>query len=374
MRKKYIFPALFLLAAQNVFSQNDKVNWRLSGRMQFDAVGYISSPDTLNHRLELVDLRLGGKVNMGNWYLNVDIGFAGNKVSVKDAFLQYAQNGNYIRGGHQYVFTGIEQPNSSNDMLLNSISNMGALLDQGRKLGFTYTRAMPHYYLTAGIFMGDDIQVMSDVEQGYSTLLRAVWRPINEKERLFHIGASGYYRVPDKIEGTDVRNVSFSNRGNVRTKGPQLHQLSIDDAKNQMELSGEILGFNDRWMFQSEYYWTRVNRKAAAVAYQAHGGYVQGGYLLKGQYYGYDQVDAFPMLPTQPGSVLLVARYNQSQMNHDHSALYAGNQKDVSVGLCYTYNKQFSARLNYSYVKLDEHSTIGKEDLHLVQCRMQFRF
>ena len=374
MRNKYIYPFLLLFASQSVLAQSDKLSWRLSGRMQFDGVGYISSPDTLSHQLDMVDLRLGGKVTLGNWYLNVDVSFAGNKVSVKDAFLQYSQNSNYIRGGHQYVFTGIEQANSSNDQLLNNISNMGALLDHGRKLGFTYTRAMPHYYLTAGAFMGDDIHVKSEVKQGYSTLLRTVWRPVNQKGELIHVGASGYYRVPNELKGDQTKSVTFANRGAVRSKGPNLHYLSINDAKNQVEVSGEVLGFKDRWMFQSEYYWTRVNRDASAEAYQAHGGYVQGGYLLKGRYYGYDQVDAFPMLPTEPGSLLLIARYNQSEMNHDKSALYAGNQKDVSVGLCYTYNKHFSARLNYSYVKLDEHSTLGKDDIHVVQCRMQFRF
>ena len=374
MKSKYILPALLLASSTCAMAQTEQLNWRLSGRLQLDGVGYISSPDTMSHQMDLVDLRLGGKVTMGNWYLNIDICFSGDKVSVKDAFLQYAQNGNYFRGGHQYVYTGIEQANSSNEMLLNSISNIGALLDHGRKLGFTYTRTMPSYYLTAGAFMGDDIHVKSYIKQGYSTLLRTVWRPLNEKEQLVHVGASGYYRVPNEQKGEGVKNVTFANRGVVRAKGPELHFLSINNVKNQMEVSGELLGFKDRWMFQSEYYWTRVNREASAEAYQAHGGYVQGGYLLKGRYYGYDQVDAFPMLPTEPGSLLLIARYNQSQMNHEKSALYAGNQKDVSLGLCYTYNKQFSARLNYSYVKLDEHSTIGKENLHAIQCRIQFRF
>ena len=373
MKKIKLLPLLLLLPCQTVFGQAEKLNWRLSGRFHFDGVGYVSAPDTLSHQLDLVDVRLGGKVTMGNWYLNLDVCYSNNKVSIKDAFLQYSKNNHYFRAGHQYVFTGIDQPNSSNDMLLNATSNIGGFLDNGRRLGFTYTRAVPNYYLTAGVFMGDDIHVRSTVKQGYSAVLRTLWRPINEEYRLFHVGISGLYKVPNELKGTDYKNITFSNRGAVRSKGPELHYLAINNAKKQVQCVGEFYGFHRKWMAMGEYYWTRVNRRDA-IAYKAHGGYLEGGYLLKGKHFGYDQVDAFPMMPTDKGSVLLVARYNQSQMNDEKSGLYAGNQKDFSIGVDYFYNKHISTRLNYSYVKLDEHSTIGKEDLHVIQCRLQFRF
>lgn len=373
MKKELLITLLLFFASQPIFCQIEKLSWKLSGRFHFDGVGYISSPDTLSHQLDIVDIRLGGKVTMGNWYLNLDVAYSNNKVSIKDAFLQYAKYGNYFRAGHQYVFTGIDQPNSSNDQLFNATSNIGGLLDNGRRLGFTYTRAVPHYYVTTGFFVGDDIHTRSTVKQGYSTVMRALWRPFNEEFRLFHIGASALYKVPNQIKGTDIKNITFSNRGAVRSKGPELHFLAINNVKNQVMCVGEIYGHCGKWMALGEYYWTRVNREDA-VAYKAYGGYVQGGFLIRGEHFGYDQVDAFPMLPTDNGSLLLVARYNQSKMNDHKSGLYAGNQKDFSIGIDYFYNKHLSTRLNYSYVKLDEYSTIGKEDLHVIQCRLQFRF
>ena len=107
MKITKLLPLLLLCPCQFLFGQTDDLKWRLSGRMHFDGVSYISSPDTMCNQLDMVDLRLGGKVNLGNWYLNVDVSFSDNKVSVKDAFLQYSQFGNYFRAGHQYVFTGI---------------------------------------------------------------------------------------------------------------------------------------------------------------------------------------------------------------------------------------------------------------------------
>ena len=373
MRKRQLLPLFLLIVCQNLFSQTENLSWRLAGRLHFDGVGYISSPDTLSHQLDLIDVRLGGKISMGDWYVNIDVSYANNKVSIKDAFIQYAKNDNYFRAGHQYVFTGIDQPNSSNDMLLNATSNIGSLLDNGRRLGFTYTRAVTKYYLTAGLFVGDDIHVRSTTKQGYSTVLRSVLRPVNEEFKLFHLGVSGLYKVPNELKGTDYKNITFSNRGAVRSKGPELHYLAINNAKKQVMCVGEFYGYNEKWMVLGEYYWTRVNRREG-TAYKAHGGYIQGGYLLKGDHFGYDQVDAFPMMPTDNGSLLLVARYNQSNMNDKKSGLYAGNQKDFSIGLDYFYNKHLSTRLNYTFVKLDEHSTVGKEDLHVIQCRLQFKF
>ena len=373
MKKIKLLPLLLIIPCQALLGQTDKLNWRLGGRLHFDGAGYISSPDSLSHQLDIVDLRLGGKFTMGDWYVNIDVSYSGNKVSVKDAFVQYSKFNNYFRAGHQYVFTGIEQANSSNDLLLNAISNTGAMLDNGRRLGFTYTRALPSYYFTAGLFVGDDIHVRSTVQQGYSTVARGVWRPINKEFSLFHVGASAYYKEPNQLKGTDIKNITFSNRGVTRAKGPDFHYLSINNAKNQVQLVSELYGFQGKWMVQGEYFWSRVNR-VAMPAYKVHGGYLEAGYLIKGNHFGYDQVDAFPTLPTDRGSLLLVARYNSSHMNDHKADLYAGNQQDFSLGLDYFYNKYLSTRLNYSYVKLDKYSTFGKQDIHVIQCRLQFRF
>lgn len=222
MKKLFILPFILVLSTQFSWGQSEKLNWRLAGRFHFDGVGYVSAPDTLSHQLDLIDVRLGGKVTMGDWYLNVDVCYSNNTVSIKDAFLQYSKHDNYFRAGHQYVYTGIDQPNSSNDLLFNATSNIGSLLDNGRRLGFTYTRAVPHYYLTTGLFVGDDIHVRSTVKQGYSTVLRALWRPYNEEFRLFHVGFSGLYKVPNQLKGSDYKNITFSNRGAVRSKGREL--------------------------------------------------------------------------------------------------------------------------------------------------------
>lgn len=298
MKKIFLIPFLLLIPIFTLSAQTDKLSWRVAGRFHIDGVGYVNSPDTLSHQLDIVDIRLGAKVTMGDWYVNLDVAYTNNKVALKDAFVQYAKHHNYFRLGHQYVFTGIDQPNSSNDMLLNAASNVGGMLDNGRRIGLTYTRAVPHFYLTTGLFVGDDIHVRSTVKQGYSTLLRTLWRPINEEFSLFHIGASAYYKVPNEIKGSNNKIITLSSRGAVRSKSPDLHFLTIDHVKNQVQCVGEIYGHYHRWMAVSEFHWSKISREDA-VSYTAHGGYIEGGFLT--DQHGRPRQDLRDMIKTYDG-------------------------------------------------------------------------
>ncbi len=366
--------ALFLLASgQTISAQSEELSWKLAGRLHFDGVGYINAPDTLSPQLDIVDVRLGGKVTMGNWYLTIDFSFVGGKVSAKDIFVQYQKNGSYFRLGHQFGSFGFEQTNSSNDLLFNAAANVTNLFSPGRRLGFTYTYTQPSYYLSAGAFLGDDIHVKTSVKQGHNFTLRGAWKPLHEENRLVHIGASGYYRVPDMDKGSKMRGLSISGKGVTRTKSPAFQHIEFEDVKNQIQWGGDFYCFVDKWMMQAEYMWMRVNRQNAE-AYQGRGGYIQAGYLLKGSHFGYDEVDALPTMPTDRGSLLLLARYNHSKMNDFGSGLCAGDQQDFSVGLDFFYNKYLSTRLSYSYIKLDEYSPMGKTDVHSILGRVQFKF
>ena len=373
MKLKTLLALLLLIPGQSVFSQSEKLSWKLAGRLHFDGVGYVSAPDTLDANLDIVDARLGGKVTMGNWYLTIDVSFAGVKVTAKDIFLQYSQDGNYYRLGHQFGSFGFEQTNSSNDLLFNAAANVTNLFTPGRRLGFTYTRTKPRYYVSAGAFLGDEITVKNAIKQGHNLTLRGAWKPINEEHQFIHIGASGYYRVPNTDKTTDTKRLVVSAKGVTRTKSPSLQYIKFEDVENQIQFGGDCYMFKDKWMLQAEYMWMRVNQKHAKD-YQGHGGYVQAGYLIKGNTYGYDQVDALPTMPTDNGSLLVIVRYNNSRMNDNSSGLFAGNQQDFSLGLDYFYNKHLSTRLSYSYIKTDEKSTLGEQDIHTILARVQFKF
>ncbi|MDD3722836.1 MAG: porin, partial [Lutibacter sp.] len=70
----------------------------------------------------------------------------------------------------------------------------------------------------------------------------------------------------------------------------------------------------------------------------------------------------------------LVVRYNEVDLNDSGANIFGGLQKDISVGLNYHVNKSVKFRLNYSNIDLDEYALNGKENLGLIQTRLQFAF
>ncbi len=348
---------------------------KLSGRLFLDGISFLSERDTLSDRLNLVDLRLAGKVTFGAWYAKLDIGFAHNKLSIKDAFLQYRYRDHYFRAGYMLGYFGLDQNFSTCDYLFNTESAIAGAIYPGRRNGISYNYSVPHFYLAAGAFLGDKLTVHENEQPGYNATLRGIWRPINEPERLLHIGISSYCRVPDKDRRTGHQRITLSNRGVTYLKVPAFQSITLN-AKDQYSLSAEFYGFRHKWMAQAEYLMTSIGTRTpdGIQRYIAHGGYLVVGYLLKGEHYGYDPLDAVPTMPTDPHSLLLVARVGASDLNDHGIQLSGGFQKDLTLGLDYFLDNYISTRLSYSYVHLDEHSPLSERDIHLFQARLQFRF
>lgn len=374
MKKITLLLLILTSSLRTTASGSDNFNWKLGGRLLLDGMYYISHPDTLNHQANIVDMRLAGKVTFGDWYLKLDMGFAGNKVSPKDAYLQYMKNAHCFRAGYMFGFFSLDQSTSTNDFVFNTGANVAEVFYPGRRIGLSYTRTPKHYYFSVGVFMGDDINLKTNVKQGYNLSGRAVWRPIHEESRLLHIGAAGFFKIPDTDQETGIKSITLKSSGLTYLNSPKYQYLTIRDAQNQIQANAECYFFQNKWMIQTEYMMMRINRSLQAKRYKAQGGYIQAGFLLQGHHFGYDATDAVPVMPTDRNSILVVARYNINRLNDDNAHLYGGNQQDFSVGINYYYNQYLSTRLNYSYVQLDSNAPLGKNDIHLIQARIQIKF
>lgn len=94
---------LLILFAFSVFATPDSspIDWKLSGRLFLDGGVYIYSPKELHAGAHIADVRLAAKVRIySNWYTKIDVGFANNKITLKDAFTEYGKDGNYFRAGY----------------------------------------------------------------------------------------------------------------------------------------------------------------------------------------------------------------------------------------------------------------------------------
>ena len=75
-----------------------------------------------------------GKADFGDgWYTKLDVGFASNKVRLKDAFLQKTKNGHMLRIGYMIGMFSLDQSVSTNDYLFMTGANVAEIFYPGRR-------------------------------------------------------------------------------------------------------------------------------------------------------------------------------------------------------------------------------------------------
>ena len=336
---------------------------------------YIHSPEALHAGAHISDVRLAAKVRIYScWYTKIDVGFANNKVTLKDAFTEYGKDGNYFRAGYMLGYYSIDQSTSTNDLIFNTASNVSETFYPDRRIGVSYTRSLPSYYLSAGAFCGDGLSFTETTKPGYNFSGRIVWRPINSSGQLFHIGTGALFKVPDEDTETQAQQIRLKSKGVTYIPSPRTLELTVGEARNQVQSNVECLFFRHKWLLQTEFLYTNIHRKNHKPSYSAHGGYIMGGFLLKGTKYAYDTLDAVPVMPEEPHSILLACRYNYTNLNDFSSNMTGGSQHDLSIGINYYFNKYISSRLNYAHLWMDKYSTLGKCEINMMQLRLQVRF
>lgn len=368
---------LILLITLPVFATPDSspINWKLSGRLLLDGGVYIHSPEALHAGAHISDVRLAAKVRIYScWYTKIDVGFANNKVTLKDAFTEYGKDGNYFRAGYMLGYYSIDQSTSTNDLIFNTASNVSETFYPDRRIGVSYTRSLPSYYLSAGAFCGDGLSFTETTKPGYNFSGRIVWRPINSSGQLFHIGTGALFKVPDEDTETQAQQIRLKSKGVTYIPSPRTLELTVGEARNQVQSNVECLFFRHKWLLQTEFLYTNIHRKNHKPSYSAHGGYIMGGFLLKGTKYAYDTLDAVPVMPEEPHSILLACRYNYTNLNDFSSNMTGGSQHDLSIGINYYFNKYISSRLNYAHLWMDKYSALGKCEINMMQLRLQVRF
>lgn len=366
---------LFFFMPVLAFPDSTPIDWGLSGRLLIDGGAYVNSPSKLHSGVHIADVRLAAKVRIySDWFTKIDVGFANNKVTLKDAYTEYGKNGNYFRAGYMLGFYSIDQSTSTNDLLFNTASNVAETFYPDRRIGLSYTRSVPSYYYSVGAFCGDGLSFTETIKPGYNFSGRVVWRPIHSSKHLFHIGAGALFKVPDLDTETHKRIIRLKSKGVTYLPSSRTLDFVSDNVKNQSQANIECLLYHNKWLLQTEFLLMKIKQTNKLSSYLAHGGYVQGGFLLKGTKYGYDSLDAVPVMPEDNHSVLLVCRYNYTNLNDPDSKINGGSQHDLSVGVNYYFNKYVSSRFNYAHLWTDKYSVLGKSSINMMQIRLQVRF
>ena len=189
----------------------------------------------------------GTAFNAFNYRFEVD--FAGNVVSITDAYLQYTKLPKFLitLGQHKAPF-GLESNNSDNynvfmerGMFTNAFGNAGA----ERRIGLSATWSPRETInVSAGVF--DDNESVSrstgtpltnTPSESRGVNARATWEPVFDTGKIIHLGVSGFYRTNLKT-GDVAESVRLSDRPNVRVDNGSIADSGVITGVHSLKYAG----------------------------------------------------------------------------------------------------------------------------------------
>ena len=365
--------------AVSIASEDGNFKFGFGGRVYMDAASYFDDKTDLGSGSEMRDIRMLMKATLWEkWDAKINIGFAGGAVSLKDVFLSYKINKNsFLRAGHFLEPFGLEQTESSKTTKFMHTSSTVEAFRPGRSLGVSYATWGNKYFWEAGLF-GSDINNNTDGDEGYGLTSRFVFTPVQIEDGLFHIGMSGIYRTADAAgfdeDGSEkMKSIRYRSRAATHIESRRFIDAKVEAAENQVKIGFEMIAARGPVFLQGEYIDASVSRKSGNEDYHSKGWYAQFGYLIRGGDYKYKMKSARLAKPG-PGSVELLARYNETDLNDPDAAIMGGKQKDFSLACTWYVNHNILMKFNFTNVDLDEYALNGEENFNMIQTRLQFSF
>lgn len=305
----------------------------------------------------------GTALKFFNYRLEAD--FAGNAVSLTDAYLQYAGIPKLLitAGQHKAPF-GLEANNSDNynsflerGMFTNAFGNAGA----ERRIGLSAAYAPEETLnLAVGLF-GDNesigrstgAAVTDSPDESVGANARVTWEPLFEKGRILHLGASGYYRTG--LKAGDVADaVRLSDRPNIRVDNGNIADSGIIPGVETLRYAGaEAAGIFGPLTLAGEY--GRLWLDRAGLSDPAFDGfYVYATWFLTGETRPFRNGNFDRVKPRKPlgqggaGAFELGLRYDRLDLSDTPVLARAGNRAEsLTLGLNWYLNPYAKVLLNW---------------------------
>lgn len=380
-----IASAMMLTGMQTIYAQDNsepKFKINPTGRVLLDGALYASpQKDQFKDGVAIPDVRLGAKMQYGKWKAKIDVGFAYNKVGLKDIYMEYDFNeNNFLRLGsfiHQY---GLQSATSSSmkPTMEEPVSN--AVFNDARQIGLMYEHSAPKFLGTVSVHAEPSattfiLKPTQFTQEGYGIRSRLVYRPIAEEGKTIQIGMSGAFGTPQRVSDPDLHN-SFQFKSNFPTRVAQITAIdaTVDHAMNLWKFTPELLLSYGPLALESQYYFQRVNRRDGLHAFTGQGAYATlRGLIFGDTSYAYAMLDGGLATPGK-GTLECVASYNYTTLTDASAGIYGGRLNDLSVTFNYYINKYMLARLHYSYTHTWDRAGVGSMSVNGFMARLQVIF
>ena len=417
----------------NFKNEAEDVKFTIGARMMADVAYYNAEFTPLKSGAAITDARIRASLTYKDWYFYADFDFAGGKFNQKDLYLKYTKEGE--KGFHGFKAGYYNNPatmaNNTSRGSLHFISRASAsnALSIGRQLGVSYSFYNDKFFANQGIFAENQYNDQIAGYQGVSLGGRWLYRPVNNENHTFHIGANFHYAniMTGEVtpEGVLKTNLTLGTSLETYVDGTkQFVTATMPWAKNVYDFGFEALYKNDDFFIRGEYMHKTVTKErddqrlfeanlgsidswGTLESWQAgnplgtnsfQGGYVEAGYKIFGDAYKYDNANG--ILKGMSGKSLeVVARYSYTGLNDivdgelyvpgrdqyypdgvlkDYPAtsksVGGGNLHSATVGLNYSFNKYAQVLFSYTYDHLDRDKYQFDNNFHTVQARLIFQF
>ena len=220
----------------------------------------------------------GSVYNDFAYKLNID--FAGNGTTIKDAYLQY--NGwkpaSFTLGHHDAPFS-LETFTSSKYITFIERSAAESALTIGRKNGLSALSHGSNWSLKGMVHLEgiDNENDGQDEDYGYG--LRATFAPLHEKGKVLHIGAAAHHQELEE-KGGSAQQIAL--RPEVHTAGKifKSHEDTFQDYNTYGVEAATVLG---SFSAQAEYFYREYNGASSIDDQSINTWYVYGSYFLTGE-------------------------------------------------------------------------------------------
>ncbi len=367
-----------------VESADGNFSGQLLGRLMVDYAYYDSDQINLGSGAEIRRARLGAAGKLWKvWKYKFETDFAGDEVTIDDAYLQYAglKPLSITAGNFKEPFSLNELTSSRFITFMERALPVDAFAPS-RNIGLGLHAYGNIWQGAVGVFgQGIDSPGGGDNgSQGYGTAGRVSVAPINSETRLLHFGGQFEWRTNYQDDQVRFRTRPESHVTNQRL----VDTGDIDNIDNTLKFDFGAAGVWGPWSVQGEYLQTNVNRTNGSEDLNFNGWYVFGSWFLTGESRAYDaEKGAFDRV--KPKSIVgkggygaweLGVRYSTIDLNSKD--INGGTQDDITVGINWYTTANTRLMFNYIRVKakqLDAATGFNVEDKpNIFQVRAQVDF
>lgn len=296
----------------------------------------------------------------GKFKYRIEAEYVKGTVNLLDAYLSYALNPKWsVTIGQQKAPYGLEANSTDalNSFLERGMANnaFGAVGAE-RRVGATINYASDRIFASLGVFgVGEAVQRNAlDPDEGYGVNGRIVWEPINDTDKLVHVGVSAF-RATNFSTATAANTISVGDRPNTRVDNGQIVTATVANAKNATFLGGEAAVVKGPFSVQGEYSHLSVDRFGARPTASFDGFYVFGSWFLTGESRTFkggtvDRLKPFnDFNPAEGhwGAVELLARYDQLDLTDRDLSPLKRKATSWTGGLSWYLNPNTKLLFNY---------------------------